>query len=193
MVAFMRSERRMTSLEPASRTDAAGMKDARLRDARSRMWLFDSAKLEHPIAGAWPSPTAPVHYKRSVTRKRRTRCLDSQTLATLARGSIPSDGLQHVREHLPQCSNCLGTVAAAVRRRALAGPAWPGREAPRLPAGADSSPGRLLRGLAVAISLLALGSSATCWYLDPRVPGKSLSNQGKPAPGVTHGAMTGVE
>ncbi len=98
-----------------------------------------------------------------------------------------------MREHLPQCSKCLGKVAAAVRQRALGGPPEPGRERARIPSGADSGPGRLLRGLAVAISLLALGSSVTCWYLDPIVPGKGRSNEGMPSPDVTRGAMTAVE
>jgi hypothetical protein len=143
-------------------------------------------------ADAGPSPTAPVHYKRSLNRK-RTRCLDARTLAALARGSLPDSDVQPVREHLPQCSKCLGKVAAAARQRALGGPAGPGREGARVPPGADSSPGRLLRGLAVALSLLALGSSVTCWYLDPRVPGKGRSNEGMPASGVTRGSLTAIE
>ena len=139
-----------------------------------------------------------MHYKGSVNRKRRTRCLDARTLAALARGTLPGGALHHVREHLPRCSKCLGAVAAAVRRRALGAPARRERErereAPRLlPPGADSYRGRLLRTLAVAISLLALGSSATCWYLDPAVPGKSHSNETMPPSGVTRGAMTSVE
>jgi hypothetical protein len=139
-----------------------------------------------------------VHYKGSVNRKGRTRCLDAQTLAALARGTIPAHELHHVREHLPRCSKCLGRIAAAVRRRALDGPARLQREAPPLPPDADSNLGRLLRSLAVAISLLALGSSATCWYLDPAVPGQgriheTLSNDTLPASGVMRGAMTSVE
>jgi hypothetical protein len=139
------------------------------------------------------------HLKGSVDRKGRTRCLDARTLAALARGTIPAHELHHVREHLPRCSECLGRIAAAVRRRALGGPARLEREAPRLPPpDVASNPGRLLRSLAVALSLLALGSSATCWYLDPAVPGKglgheTLSNETLPASGVTRGAMTSVE
>jgi hypothetical protein len=143
-----------------------------------------------------------VHYKGPVNRKGRTRCLGAQTLASLARGTIPADELHLVREHLPRCPKCLGRIAAAVQRRALGGPAQLEREGPRLARDADSRPGRLLRSLAVAISLLALGSSATCWYLDPAVPGKGLShetlsndlsNDTVPASGVTRGAMTSVE
>jgi hypothetical protein len=133
-----------------------------------------------------------------VNRKGRTRCLEARTLAALARGTIPTDELHHVREHLPRCSKCLGRIAAAVRRRALGGPAELDREAARLPRDAASPSGRLLRSLAVAISLLALGSSATCWYLDPAVPGQgriheTLSNETLPASGVMRGAMTSVE
>jgi hypothetical protein len=134
-----------------------------------------------------------VHYKRSVNRKRKARCLEARTLAALARGSMPGDELQHVREHLPQCSKCLGQVAAAARRRALGAPASLGRGAPHLVPGAESKPGRLLRSLAVALSLLALGSSATCWYLDPAVPGKGRSNEAVAPSGVTRGAMVGIE
>jgi hypothetical protein len=134
-----------------------------------------------------------VHYKRSLNRKRMSRCLDARTLAALAGGTMPSDEVRHVREHLPQCSKCLGKVAAASRQRALDGPAGSGRESARVPPGAESSPGRLLRGLAVAISLLALGSSVTCWYLDPGVPGKGRSNEGMLPSGVPGGPMTAVE
>lgn len=143
-------------------------------------------------ADAGPSPTAPVQYKPSLNRK-RSRCLDARTLAALARGSLSDSDVHPVREHLPQCSKCLGQVAAAARQRALRGPAGPGRWGTRVPPGADSSPGRLLRGLAVAISLLALGSSVTCYYLGPRVPEEGRSNGGMPASGITRGAMTATE
>jgi hypothetical protein len=168
--------------------------------ARGR--LIDSQRAPQAPSRAGPSPAALVHYKGPVNRKRRTRCLDARTLAALARGTFPADELLHVREHLPRCSKCLGRIAAAARRRALGGPGPLEREARQLPP-ADSNPGTLLRSLAVAISLLALGSSATCWYLDPVVPGKGLSHEtlrnetvpasGVPASGVTHGAMTSVE
>lgn len=138
-----------------------------------------------------PSLTVVVHYKGSLDRKHRSRCLNARTLALLGRGAAPGPELQRVREHLPQCSKCLGTVAAAVRRRALAGSPGHGREARGL--ASDRHPGRLFRSLAVAISLLALGSSATCWYLDPAVPGESRSNEGMPPPSVARGAMTDGE
>jgi hypothetical protein len=201
-VAFMHAHR-----EPAGATAALPQRVRTMHDpANQHPGTSDGVRRtadrlgarSHAPSRAGPSPAALVHYKGPVNRKRRTRCLDARTLAALARGTFPADELHHVREHLPRCSKCLGRIAAAVRRRALGGPARLEHEGPRLPPDADSNPGTLLRSLAVAISLLALGSSATCWYLDPVVPGKGLShetlrNETVPASGVTHGAMTSVE
>jgi hypothetical protein len=124
-----------------------------------------------------------------VIRKRQTRCLPPQTLAALVRGKIPVDEVEHVRKHLPQCSKCLGRLTAGIQRRtpgarvALAGGSPP--------VGVESSHGKLFRSLAVALSLLALGSSATCWYLDPPVPGKSSPLQPRLPSDVTRNALTG--
>lgn len=125
-----------------------------------------------------------------VIRKYPTRCLDARTLAALTNGTIPLDELPHIQKHLPRCSKCVAAVAAGSRRRARCS---------RTPQSGDflrvcveSRRGRLLRGLAVTLSLLALGSSATCWYLDPNGAQGSLSGRASPS-GLMRGGTGAIE
>lgn len=179
--------------ERDARGDGASSRTKGLPNEAS--WLKQREAFVHnakhfPRLRRWPSPTGILHYKPTVIRKRRPRCLEAQTLAALAHGRIP-DELEQVRQHLPQCSKCLGALAAAVQRRTR-GEGSPLTARGPLPAPVDSSHGRLFRGLAVALSLLALGSSATCWYLDTPVPGGRPLDPASPSD-VARGAITGVE
>lgn len=171
------------------RVEPAALHEASLRKPREA-FVYNCIRFDSQHRR--PSPSAIRHYKPSVIRKRRPRCLDAQTLTALAHGRIPSEELERVRQHLPQCSKCLGALSAAVRRRALGERSPPGARGPAL-APIDSGHGRLFRGLAVVLSLLALGSSATCWYLDTPVPGGRRALDRASPSDVARGAITGVE
>ena len=86
----------------------------------------------------------------------------------------------------------MAAVAAGLRCRAS-----PGRVASRAEqlalARPDSTRGRMLRSLAVALSLLVLGGSATCWYLDPARPATSRAVAPGAPSGFTRGALGIVE
>jgi hypothetical protein len=101
---------------------------------------------------------------RRVLIRRQSRCLDAQTLAALAHGKMPSGELHHIEKHLPQCSRCIGAIAAGIQRRARPSRYGSTSDSAVL-VRSGSSRSRLSHTLAVALSLLALGSSVTYWYL----------------------------
>jgi len=123
-----------------------------------------------------------------VIRRRRTRCLQPETLAELAQGRMPSEELNHIRQHLPNCSRCRDTIAANMRHRAGAHRGASSVEPPLLVA-ADSSQVKLFRSLALGLSLLALGSSVTCWYLDPGLAAGRPGLGAPPGSGHLQGVM----
>lgn len=98
----------------------------------------------------------------------RTKCLDAATLAALAAGTMPAEAMRDVQTHLPECSQCLGIVAATVRERArVVGAAGMGDTVViERPVKVRQGPVQLL---AVLMSFLALGSSVAWWHLGAAV------------------------
>jgi hypothetical protein len=101
--------------------------------------------------------------KEHMPVNKKTTCLDAETLAALAHGTIPADQVSHVEAHLPNCSKCLGVVARAARGHMGFRPPAPGGDTVELPR-ASPARHRPVRIVAIAMSLFVAGGSATWGY-----------------------------
>jgi anti-sigma factor RsiW len=95
----------------------------------------------------------------------KNRCLDPDTLASLAAGRVPAERLLEVRSHLPHCPRCLNVVAsAALQRTGRSGSLPRGGDTVELPRWLPLRPSST-RTMSAIISVVALaGIGAWCWF-----------------------------
>ncbi|HTV24707.1 MAG TPA: hypothetical protein VMG12_38710 [Polyangiaceae bacterium] len=102
------------------------------------------------------------------------------------------DEVPHIEKHLLECARCVAAIAAGVASRGLSS-----RSSTRVQSVViirmESTRRRVLHGLAVGLSLLALGGSVAWWYLDPGMPPNDRSPWLESPSDVTRGAIESVD